>query len=127
MSDALSGARSATRTALLTVRLLDEGRVTGPVADTSLLDQLRALDDAERALTTLVPPDAASSEDRTTGLDAVGPATDAVVAAREWVAARAGGDLDGAPGLPPSDAALVADLEAATAQLDDALAEAGGP
>jgi hypothetical protein len=56
VADALAQAGSAGQTARLTVELLDEGRLTGPVADTALLDQLGVLDDAERALTSSCHP-----------------------------------------------------------------------
>ncbi|MFE5341812.1 hypothetical protein [Isoptericola sp. NPDC056578] len=127
VADALAEAGSAGETARIAVGLLDEGRVTGPVADTVLLDQLRVLDDAESALTTLVPPDAASSARRTTGLDAVGDVTDAVVAARSWVAARSGGDLAADEGVPASADDLLSGLATALDATDAALAEAGGP
>jgi len=126
VADALAEAGSAGETARIAVGLLDEGRVTGPVADTVLLDQLRVLDDAESALTTLVPPDAASSARRTTGLDAVGDVSDAVVAARAWVAARSGGDL-ASHDVPASSDVLLAELATALDATDAALAEAGGP
>ncbi|MFI9485399.1 hypothetical protein ACIG47_03330 [Promicromonospora sp. NPDC052451] len=127
VADALSEASSAAETTRITVELLSAGRLTGPVADTALLDQLRALDDAETALTTLVPPDAASSDQRATGLTAVGDVTDVVVHAREWGAARSGGDLDGASAVPATAEELLADLATATEGVDEALAEAGGP
>ena len=127
VADALAEAGSAGETARIAVGLLDEGRVTGPVADTVLLDQLRVLDDAESALTTLVPPDAASSARRTTGLDAVGDVSDAVVAARAWVAVRSGGDLGSDEDVPASSDDLLAELAAALDATDAALAEAGGP
>ncbi|MCK9795372.1 hypothetical protein M1843_16620 [Isoptericola sp. 4D.3] len=126
VADALAEAGSAAETTRLTVELLDQGRVTGPVADTALLDQLRVLDDAESALTTLVPPDAASSGHRAAGLTAVGDVSDVVVSAREWVAARSGGDLDDAVAVPADADELLAELGAVTAAVDAALAEAGG-
>jgi len=127
VADAVAEAASAGETARITVGLLDEGRLTGPVADTALLDQLRALDEAETALTTLVPPDAASTAHRTAGLAAVGDVSDAVVAARSWVAARSGGRLAGAADVPASADAVLADLADATDAADAALAEADGP
>ncbi|MFC7876644.1 hypothetical protein [Isoptericola sp. NPDC057391] len=127
VADALAEAGSAGETARIAVGLLDDGRITGPVADTVLLDQLRVLDDAESALTTLVPPDAASSGQRTTGLKAVGDVSDVVVTAREWVAARSGGDLDDAATVPADADELLAELGSATVAVDAALAEAGGP
>lgn len=127
VADAVAEAGSAGETTRLTVELLDQGRITGPVADTTLLDQLHALDEADLALTTLVPPDAASSDHRTAGLDAVGDVSDAVVAARAWVAARSGGDLAGAQDVPASTDELLADLAVALDAADAALAEAGGP
>lgn len=127
VADALVEARSAAETTRLTVDLLARGRVTGPVADTALLDQLDALDEADRALTTLVPPDATSSDQRAAGLTAVGDMTDVVVQAREWVAARSGGDLDGARSVPDDADALLEDLATATDAVEQALAEAGGP
>ncbi|MEU2199227.1 hypothetical protein [Isoptericola sp. NPDC019482] len=131
VAGALAEAGSAGETARIAVGLLDDGRITGPVADAALLDQLRVLDDAESALTTLVPPDAASAARRTTGLAAVGDVSDAVVAARSWVAVRSGGDLAGAAGADPEVPASADDAlsELATAldATDAALAEAGGP
>ncbi|MFC8597427.1 hypothetical protein [Isoptericola sp. NPDC057191] len=127
VADALAQAGSVGETASLTVSLLDQGRITGPVADTALLDQLRVLDDAESALTTLVPPDTASSDHRTAGLKAMGDVSDALVAARAWVAARSGGNLAGAQDVPTSADELQADLAAATDKTDAVLAEAGGP
>ncbi|MFI2102790.1 hypothetical protein ACH436_05820 [Isoptericola sp. NPDC019693] len=127
VADALAEAGSAGETARLAVELLDQGRITGPVADTTLLDQLHTLDDADFALTTLVPPDAASSDHRTAGLEAVGDVSDAVVAARAWVAARSGGDVAGAQDVPASAEELLSDLATALDTTDAALAEAGGP
>lgn len=127
VADALVEARSAAETTRLTVDLLARGRVTGPVADTALLDQLDALDEADRALTTLVPPDVTSSDRRTEGLTAVGDLTDVVVQAREWVAARSGGDLAAAGAVPADADALLDDLAAATDAVEQALSEAGGP
>lgn len=127
VADALAQARSAAQTTRITVEQLSRGRLTGPVADTALLDQVRVLDEAETALTTLVPPDAASSDQRAAGLNAVGDVTDVVVRAREWGAARSGGDLDGAAALPPTADALLADLADATDGVEAALAAAGGP
>ncbi|WP_020013512.1 hypothetical protein [Promicromonospora sukumoe] len=127
VADALSQAGSAAETTRIVVAQLSRGRLTGPMADTALLDQLRVLDDAETALTTLVPPDTTSSDQRAAGLAAVGDVTDVVVSTREWDAARAGGDLGGAAAVPPSADALLADLEKATGAVDRALALAGGP
>ncbi|MFD7024415.1 hypothetical protein [Promicromonospora sukumoe] len=127
VADALSQAGSAAETTRIVVEQLSRGRMTGPMADTALLDQLRVLDDAETALTTLVPPDTTSSDQRAAGLAAVGDVTDAVVSAREWDAARSGGDLGGAAAVPPTADALLADLATATDGLEKALAEAGGP
>ncbi|MCA5893966.1 hypothetical protein LEP48_11485 [Isoptericola sp. NEAU-Y5] len=124
VADALAEAGSAAQTTRIAVELLSRGRLTGPVADTTLLDQLRVLDDADAALTTLVPPDAASSAHRADGLAAVGDVTDVVVAAREWVAVRSGGDL----GAGPAGAGeLLDDLDQAAGAVDEALAAAGGP
>ncbi|MFC6507806.1 hypothetical protein ACFQBY_04965 [Promicromonospora citrea] len=53
--------------------------------------------------------------------------TDVVVQAREWVAARSGGDLDGARSVPGDADALLEDLATATDAVEQALAEAGGP
>lgn len=127
VADALAEAGSAAETTRITVELLDQGRITGPVADTALFDQLQVLDEADRALTTLVPPDATSSAHRATGLTVVGDVTDEVVTAREWVAARSGGDLDDAVAVPASADDLLSDLGSVTTQVDAALAEAGGP
>ncbi|MFD6443761.1 hypothetical protein ACFWEJ_01575 [Promicromonospora sp. NPDC060204] len=127
VADALSQAGSAAETTRIVVEQLSRGSLTAPMADTALLDQLRVLDDAETALTTLVPPDTTTSDQRAAALAAVGDVTDVVVGAREWDAARAGGDLDGADAVPPTADALLADLATATDAVEKALAEAGGP
>ncbi|MFD7306788.1 hypothetical protein [Promicromonospora sp. NPDC059942] len=127
VADALSQAGSAAETTRIVVEQLSRGSLTAPMADTALLDQLRVLDDAETALTTLVPPDTTTSDQRAAALAAVGDVTDVVVSAREWDAARAGGDLDGADAVPPTVDALLADLATATDAVEKTLAEAGGP
>ncbi|MFI2364369.1 hypothetical protein [Promicromonospora sp. NPDC019610] len=127
VADALSQAGSAAETTRIVVEQLARGRLTAPMADTALLDQLRVLDDAETALTTLVPPDTTTSDRRAAGLAAIGDVTDVVVSAREWDAARAGGDLDGADSVPATADSLLADLATATDGVEKALAEAGGP
>jgi len=126
VADALADAGSAAETTRIIVDLLDGGRITGPAADVALFDQLQVLDEADRALTTLVPPDATSSTQRTTGLEAVGDVTDAVVAAREWVAARSGGGLDDAVAVPADADEVLARLGTVTSEVDAAVAEAGG-
>lgn len=61
----------------------------------------------------------------------MGDVSDAVVAARSWVAVRSGGDLAPgaaeAAGVPASADDLLADLATALDAADAALAEAGGP
>jgi hypothetical protein len=122
---ALGEAGSAAETARLAVQLLDDGAVTAPVGDTALLDQLEVLDEAERLLTILVPPDPATSRDRHAGLEAVGDVSDAVVAAREWVAAHDDGRGATATAGPAGD--LQRDLQAAAAAVDAAASEVGSP
>lgn len=124
--DALAQASSAAATTRLTVELLDADRLTSPVADTALLEQVRILDEASTALTTLVPPDDTSSAQRAAGLEALAGVTSEVVAARAWVARTAGGDLSGAGDVPASGDEAVARLDAATADLEAALAQVGG-
>lgn len=116
ITDGLEQASSAVATATLTVELLDGGRLTSPVADTSLLDQLGALDEASTALTTLVVP-ADLATQRETGMTAVGMANDAVVAARAWVSGERG------EAIPATAAEVLDALESAQGQLEDALAE----
>ncbi|MDF2805552.1 MAG: hypothetical protein K0S43_498 [Cellulosimicrobium sp.] len=126
VADALAQAGSAVETTRLTVRLLDADRVTTPVADAAVLDQVRVLEESTSALTTLVPPDDVSSAQRDAGLVAVADATREVVAARAWVAREAGGDLSEAGAVPLTASELQADLARAADDLDTALALAGG-
>lgn len=126
VADALAQAGSAVETTRLTVRLLDDDRVTTPVADAAVLDQVRVLEESTAALTTLVPPDDVSSAQRDAGLVAVADATREVVAARTWVAREAGGDLSEAGAVPLTASELEADLARAADDLDTALALAGG-
>jgi hypothetical protein len=124
--DALGQATSAARTTVLTVEQLDADRLTSTVADTAILDQVRVLEEASTALTTLVPPDDTSSAQRAAGLDALADVTSEVVAARAWVAREAGGDLSDAGDVPGSGDEAVARIDAATADLDAVLALVGG-
>ncbi len=124
--DALAEAASAAGTTRLTVGLLDDDRVTSTVADAAILDQVRVLADASTALTTLVPPDDTSSAQRSAGLEALDGVTTEVVAARAWVAREAGGDLSDAGDVPATGDEAIARLDAAAADLDAALALAGG-
>lgn len=124
--DALTQASSAAQTTLLTVELLDADRLTSPVADAALLEQVRVLESASTALTTLVPPDDTSSAQRAAGLDALADVTAEVVAARAWVAREAGGDLSDAGDVPVSGDEAVARLDAAASELDATLALVGG-
>ncbi len=124
--DALAEAASAAETTRLTVGLLDDDRLTSSVADAAILDQVRVLADASTALTTLVPPDDTSSAQRSAGLEALEGVTAEVVAARAWVAREAGGDLSDAGDVPATGDEALARLDAATADLDAALALAGG-
>ncbi|KZM79777.1 hypothetical protein A0J59_07390 [Cellulosimicrobium sp. I38E] len=126
VADALAQAGSAVETTRLTVRLLDDDRVTTPVADAAVLDQVRVLEESTTALTTLVPPDDVSSAQRDAGLVAVADATREVVAARAWVAREAGGDLSAAGAVPLTASELEADLARAADDVDTALALAGG-
>jgi hypothetical protein len=126
VQDALAEAASAARTTLLTVELLDADRLTTPVADTAVAEQVRVLEQASTALATLVPPDDTSSAQRAAGLDALADVTSEVVAARAWVAREAGGDLSDAGDVPASGEEAAARLDAATADLDDVLALVGG-
>lgn len=114
MTDGLEQASSAVETAALTVTLLDDGRVTAPVADTALLDQIRVLDEASAALTTLVPPTELATP-RADATAAVGAASDAVVSARSWVNGES----------TASSGEVLDALEAAASELDDALAGVG--
>jgi hypothetical protein len=113
--DALDRATSAVGTASLAADLLDGDRLTATVADTALLDALRVGGDADDALTTLVPPDAAAAADRGEALDAVGAAADAVVEARAWVNGAAG-----------DHAGVSAQLEEAARTLDAFTGRLGG-
>ncbi|MCB7135840.1 hypothetical protein [Cellulosimicrobium marinum] len=124
--DALAEAGSAAATTTLTVELLDAGRLTAPVADAAIRDQVGVLEEASTALTTLVPPDDVSSAQRGAGLDAVAGVTAEVVAARAWVARTAGGDLGDAGDVAASGDEVVADLAAAADELDRVLSLAGG-
>ncbi|MFF2268151.1 hypothetical protein ACFVTZ_07775 [Cellulosimicrobium cellulans] len=126
VADALAQAGSAVETTRLAVRLLDADRVTTPVADAAVLDQVRVLEESTTALTTLVPPDDVSSAQRDAGLVAVADATREVVAARAWVAREAGGDLSEEGAVPLTASELEADLARAADDVDTALALAGG-
>ncbi|MGO1339561.1 MAG: hypothetical protein ACTML1_08230, partial [Cellulosimicrobium funkei] len=126
VADAVAQAGSAVETTRLTVRLLDADRVTTPVADAAVLDQVRVLEESTTALTTLVPPDDVSSAQRDAGLAAVADATAEVVTARAWVAREAGGDLSAAGAVPLTASELEADLARAADDLDTVLALAGG-
>jgi hypothetical protein len=127
VADALAQAGSAVATTRLTVRLLDDDRVTTPVADTAVLDQVRVLEESTTALATLVPPDDVSAAQRDAGLVAVADATREVVAARAWVAREAGGDLSAAGEVPLTASELEADLARVADDVDTVLALAGGP
>lgn len=114
ITSGLEEARSAVATAALVVTLLEDDRMTAPVADTGLLDQIGVLEDSSAALTTLVPP-AEMATPLQQGMTAVGTATDAVVAARLWVNGESGA----------SAAELLEALEGAESEIDDVLAEVG--
>ncbi|MTG87867.1 hypothetical protein GJV82_02695 [Cellulosimicrobium sp. BIT-GX5] len=126
VADAVAQAGSAVATTRLTVSLLDADRVTTPVADAAVLDQVRVLEESTTALTTLVPPDDVSSAQRDAGLAAVADATAEVVTARAWVAREAGGDLSTSGAVPLTASELEADLARAADDLDAVLALAGG-
>ncbi|WP_313555209.1 hypothetical protein [Miniimonas arenae] len=125
VTDAVELADSAVATTTLTVVLLDGGDLVAPVADTAISDQIGELSDASSALTTLVPPDDASSALRVQGLAALATAVDAVVSARAWVASTAGGNLGPDGGVPTDPRDVVDALGEAADQLDAVLAEAG--
>ena len=72
VQDALAQAASAAETTRLSVELLDDDRLTAPVADAAILDQVRVLADASAALTTLVPPDDLSAAQRAAGRQSSG-------------------------------------------------------
>jgi len=124
--DAVAQATSAVETTRLTLRLFDDDRIPSTVADTALLDQLRVLDEASTALTTLVPPDDASAAHRAASADAVDGAVTSVVDARAWVAREAGGNLSADGGVPTSYDELASDLTDVADGLGQAYAEAGG-
>lgn len=125
VADAVELADSAVATTTLTVVLHDGGDLVAPVADNAISDQIGELSDASSALTTLVPPDDASSELRVQGLAALATAVDAVVSARAWVASTAGGNLGPNGGVPTDPRDVVDALDQAAEQLDAVLAEVG--
>ena len=85
LSEPVAQATSAVQTATVAVGLLDGDRLTAPVTDTALVDQIHVLEDAADAVSTLVPagPDAAGWQED--ALAAVRDAQAAVVSARGWV------------------------------------------
>ena len=89
LTDALRQAMSAIETSDLTIGLLHARRLTTAVADGSLLDQLRVLEESSIAVTTLVPP-ASLGDVRAGAITAVAMASGTVTAARAWI--------QGAPG-----------------------------
>ena len=58
LSDPVAQATSAVATATIAVELLGDDRVTAPVTDTALVDQIHVLEEAADAVSTLVPGDA---------------------------------------------------------------------
>ncbi len=126
VADAVAQAGSAVETTRLTVRLLDADRVTTPVADAAVLDQVRVREEATTALTTCWPPDVSSPGQRDGGRADVADATAKVVTARAWVAREAGGDLSAAGAVPLTASELEADLARAADDLDTVLVLAGG-
>lgn len=84
LRDAVAEATSAVSTTSLAVRLLDEVRVTAPVADTAAADSVQVLADAQFAASTLVPGTAAAAAWRDDVLAALGEAATAVARARDW-------------------------------------------
>jgi len=111
LTDPLQQASSAVATASIAVDLLGDDRVTAPVTDTALLDQVQVLDEAAFAVTTLVPTDATTAGWQEDALAAVRDAQGSVVAARSW----ANGDGHGQQ--------VVEDALKASAELLDELAQ----
>src|SRR6478609_5190912 len=116
LSEPVAQATSAVQTATIAVGLLDDDRLTAPVTDTALVDQIHVLEDAADAVSTLVPagPDAAGWQED--ALAAVRDAQAAVVSARGWVN-KAGGS---AAGVRAALDASADQLDALTTTLDEA-------
>lgn len=108
-------ASSAVATARLAFVQLRDGKTFRATADVAQSDSIFVLENATRALTTLVPPDAATDAARDALLDAVQQATTSVVATRAWIVT---------PGTESADDVL-ADLGDASDALDAAIAGAG--
>jgi len=116
LTDPLQQASSAVATATIAVDLLGDDRVTPPVADTALVDQVAVLDEAAFAVTTLVPTDPTTAGWQQDALAAVRDAQGSVVAARSWA-------NDAGHGQQAVDDALDASahrLDQLTTQLQDA-------
>jgi len=107
LSDPVAQATSAVQTATIAVGLLGDDRVTAPVTDTALVDQIHVLEEAADAVSTLVPADPDGAGWQQDALTAVRDAQAAVVAARGWVN-KAGG----------SATRVRAELDASADQLD---------
>lgn len=84
LRDAVTAATSAVSTTSLAVRLLDDARVTAPVADTAAADSVQVLADAQFAASSLVPGTATAAGWRDDVLAALGEAKTAVARARDW-------------------------------------------
>jgi hypothetical protein len=114
MVDALEEASSAVETVDLTITLLAAGRLSDEVADASVLDQIGVLEQSATALGTLVPP-AELGQARADAEAALATAGAAVVEARAWVNGVS------APSAPATAAEVLAGLETASGDLQDAL------
>jgi hypothetical protein len=118
LSDPVAQATSAVATVQVAVRLLGDDRVTAPVADAALVDQIHVLEGSADAVSTLVPAGPDGSGWQQDALGAVRDAQAAVVSARGWVN-KAGG----------SQARVSAELDASAEKLDaltTTLERAGG-
>lgn len=108
LSAPVAQATSAVETATIAVQLLVDDRLTPPVTDTALVDQIHVLEEAADAVSTLVPGDARGAGWQEDALAAVRDAQAAVVAARGWANDAAGtGDV------------VRAGLDASADQLDE--------
>ncbi|HEY0215394.1 MAG TPA: hypothetical protein VGC57_03260 [Cellulomonas sp.] len=114
-------AGSAVATVRLSVELLGDGGLSLTATDTAQSDQLEVLEAAERTLTTMSPPDAATGAARDATLTAVQQATRAVVAAGGWITASGGRSTTERDAVPHD---VVADLDAAQDALDEAITQA---
>jgi len=116
LSEPVAQATSAVQTATIAVGLLDDDRLTAPVTDTALVDQIHVLEEAADAVSTLVPADPDGAGWQEDALAAVRDAQAAVVSARGWVN-KAGGS---AAGVRAALDASADQLDALTTTLDEA-------